>query len=70
MKDTSEASWVQGDSYEEKPDSAQDGHTVPAVLAHSSLESVTISEILAMLQQLDARKLKKAKELIQIAFMD
>ncbi|MDF2663108.1 MAG: hypothetical protein K0Q94_5899, partial [Paenibacillus sp.] len=35
-----------------------------------SKEAAAISEMISMLQQLDERNLRKAKDLIQIAFFD
>lgn len=58
MKDTSETSWVQdpADETEQREE--------------SSKEATIMSDMLTLLQQLDDRKLKKAKELIQLAFFD
>jgi len=70
MIDTSEASWVLGEASEEKTETDQDSQVVPTVLHYASQETTAISEILSMLQQLDTRTLKKAKELIQVAFFD
>ncbi|WP_419874146.1 hypothetical protein [Candidatus Pristimantibacillus sp. PTI5] len=42
----------------------------PTVLERLSYEALTISEIVSQLEQLDARNLKKAKDLIQVAFFD
>jgi len=69
MKDTSATSWVQDET------SAEPHEAVPERLALSgvgpaSQETSLIGEVLDMLQRLDARNLKKAKDLIQVAFFD
>ncbi|SFE53013.1 DNA-binding transcriptional regulator, MarR family [Paenibacillus catalpae] len=55
MKDTSQTSWVADETKERK---------------EAPQETSAMSDMLALLQQLDDRKLKKAKELIQVAFFD
>jgi Transcriptional regulators len=55
MKETSQASWVADE---------------PEPHDESSQETSAMGDMLALLQQLDERKLQKAKELIQIAFFD
>ncbi|MBP1989383.1 MarR family transcriptional regulator [Paenibacillus eucommiae] len=70
MKDTSEASWVETESFEDDSDTAKNAQTAPGISEHASQEGTAIREILSMLQQLDARNLKKAKDLLQVAFFD
>ncbi|MEV5030373.1 winged helix DNA-binding protein [Paenibacillus sp. LPE1-1-1.1] len=70
MKDTSEASWVQEESLDNMAAKAHGNAVEPTVSERLSQEALTISEIVSKLQQLDARNLKKAKDLIQVAFFD
>lgn len=70
LKDTSEASWVQEESFETETAKADMNSGVPTVSERISEEALAINEIVAKLQQLDARNLKKAKDLIQVAFFD
>ncbi|CAM3287137.1 winged helix DNA-binding protein [Paenibacillus lupini] len=58
MKDTSEVSWVEDPADETEQQE------------ESSKEATVMSDMWMLLQQLDDRKLKKAKELIQVAFFD
>jgi DNA-binding MarR family transcriptional regulator len=71
MKDTSEASWVQGEPSDGRVETTEAGR-IESMTIHSraSKEAGAISEIISMLQQLDERNLRKAKELIQVAFFD
>lgn len=62
MKDTSETSWVQPESEQEEPQAAS-----PVQVRE---EPTAISEIVALLHQMDERNLKKAKDIIQIAFFN
>lgn len=62
MKDTSETSWVQPESEQEEPQTAS-----PVQVRE---EPTAISEIVALLHQMDERNLKKAKDIIQIAFFN
>jgi DNA-binding MarR family transcriptional regulator len=62
MKDTSETSWVQPESVQVEPKAASPAQTLE--------EATDISEIVTLLHQLDDRNLKKAKDIIQIAFFD
>jgi DNA-binding MarR family transcriptional regulator len=77
LQDTVEASWVQDandpDVIRALEDDKKGMEQKPIVEANApspSLETGTISEIVDMLQQLDARSLKKAKNLIQVALFD
>ncbi|ACT00416.1 MarR family transcriptional regulator [Paenibacillus sp. JDR-2] len=56
MKDTVQTSWV-GDEVEQQE-------------AEAPQETSAMGEVLGLLQQLDDRQLKKAKEIIQIAFLE
>ncbi|MBP1975151.1 winged helix DNA-binding protein [Cohnella thailandensis] len=71
MKDTVETSWVRLEKGEEEEEEdvaspASTGSGVPSEPSRTD----EASEIMALLRQLDARKLKKAKELLRIAFTD
>jgi DNA-binding MarR family transcriptional regulator len=70
MKDTSDASWVQGESFQARNETIEASQTVPIIQDRASKEAAAISEMISMLQQLDERNLRKAKDLIQIAFFD
>lgn len=62
MKDTSVTSWVQPESEQDEPQAA------PPVQERD--EPTAITEIVALLHQMDERNLKKAKDIIQIAFFN
>ncbi len=71
MKEAAESSWVRlDDAREGEPAGSEELPSLSADGANPSREMAETSEILAMLRQLDARKLGKAKELIRLAFFD
>lgn len=77
LQDTVKASWVREETDTPEPSSEEESgrgsHSEGdsnAEVNGATPETAAISEIVAMLQQLDARSLKKAKALLQVAFND
>lgn len=69
MKETAETSWVRPETGDIEKKEEQIVHDAPVEGIESS-QAEEIAEITAMLRQLDARKLRKAKELLRIAWFD
>jgi DNA-binding MarR family transcriptional regulator len=67
LRDTSETSWVAGQTSEEKTEITQEPPG-GSPLSYPPQQMAEISEILTMLKQLDEHKLQKAKDLLRIAF--
>ncbi len=67
MKDVISTSWVQ---IEEKAIQINEPARILSSKVETSSESAEKNDIVAMLQQLDAKKLSRAKQLIQLAFFE
>ncbi|MBW5448941.1 winged helix DNA-binding protein [Cohnella sp. CFH 77786] len=70
MKDMAEASWVRLEEDKVEPEEGKEITELSNGTIESTWKTEELSDILVMLRQLDAKGLRKAKELIRIAFFD